>query len=100
MPAYESLEKAVGRLLVGRLSGKTLDDDFAALLKEGTAGGICIFKDNVETLRQLSELVDNISTASIFNPIICVDQEGGAVQRFDDVLTPLPSLMGLGCNRQ
>jgi beta-N-acetylhexosaminidase len=95
VPAYESLEKAVGRLLVGRLSGKTLDNDYAALLKEGTAGGICIFKDNVETLRQLSELVDNISTASIFNPIICVDQEGGAVQRFDDVLTPLPSLMAL-----
>ncbi len=95
MPDNESLEKAVGRLLVGRLPGKTLDKNFAELLKNGTAGGICIFKDNVETLRQLSELVDNISSTSVFNPIICVDQEGGAVQRFDDVLSPLPSLMAL-----
>jgi beta-N-acetylhexosaminidase len=95
VPANESLEKAVGRLLVGRLPGKTLDKDFAELLKTGTAGGICIFKDNVESLRQLSELVDNISATAIFNPIICVDQEGGAVQRFDDVLSPLPSLMAL-----
>ncbi|PZM80589.1 MAG: beta-N-acetylhexosaminidase [Candidatus Melainabacteria bacterium] len=95
MPADESLEKAVGRLLVGRLSGKTLDAEYEQLLKDGTAGGICIFKDNVESLTQLSELVAKISRSSIFNPIICVDQEGGAVQRFDDVLSPLPSLMAL-----
>ncbi|HNB21722.1 MAG TPA: beta-N-acetylhexosaminidase [Candidatus Melainabacteria bacterium] len=95
MTADQSLEKAVGRLLVGRLSGKSLDAEFEQLLKAGTAGGICIFKDNVESLEQLAELVEKISHSSIFNPIICVDQEGGAVQRFDDVLSPLPSLMAL-----
>lgn len=95
MPADESIEKAVGRLLVGRLPGKSLDAQFEQLLKDGTAGGICIFKDNVESLQQLSELVERISNASAFNPIICVDQEGGAVQRFDDVISPLPSLMAL-----
>jgi beta-N-acetylhexosaminidase len=95
VPADESIEKAVGRLLVGRLPGKSLDAQFEQLLKDGTAGGICIFKDNVESLQQLSELVERISNASAFNPIICVDQEGGAVQRFDDVISPLPSLMAL-----
>ncbi len=90
-----SLEKAVGRLLVGRLPGKVLDQEFRKLLSDGTAGGICIFKDNVESLDQLTELVDQIASSSCFNPIICVDQEGGAVQRFDDVLSPLPSLMAL-----
>lgn len=95
MPENLSLEKAVGRLLVGRLPGKTLDVQFKQLLESGTAGGICIFKDNVEDLKQLAGLVSEIGKASAFNPIICVDQEGGAVQRFDDVLTPLPSLMAL-----
>lgn len=95
MTANESLEKAVGRLLVGRLPGKVLDQEFEKLLQDGTAGGICIFKDNVQSLNQLAELVENISNKSIFNPIICVDQEGGAVQRFDEVLSPLPSLMAL-----
>lgn len=95
MPENLSLEKAVGRLLVGRLPGKTLDAQFKHLLESGTAGGICIFKDNVEDLKQLINLVAEIGKASTFNPIICVDQEGGAVQRFDDVLTPLPSLMAL-----
>lgn len=95
MTANESLEKAVGRLLIGRLPGKVLDEEFEPLLKDGTAGGICIFKDNVASLNQLAELVEKVSNKSIFNPIICVDQEGGAVQRFDDVLSPLPSLMAL-----
>lgn len=95
MTANKSLEKAVGRLLIGRLPGKVLDEEFELLLKDGTAGGICIFKDNVASLKQLAELVENVSNKSIFNPIICVDQEGGAVQRFDDVLSPLPSLMAL-----
>ena len=95
MTDSKSLEKAVGRLLVGRLPGKVLDQEFKTLLSDGTAGGICIFKDNVESLEQLCELVENINSNSCFNPIICVDQEGGAVQRFDDVLTPLPSLMAL-----
>lgn len=95
MPEKLDLEKAVGRLLVGRLPGKTLDAPFKQLLESGTAGGICIFKDNVDNLQQLTNLVSEIGKASTFNPIICVDQEGGAVQRFDDVLTPLPSLMAL-----
>jgi len=90
-----NLEKAVGRLLVGRLPGKVLDLQFKELLESGTAGGICVFKDNVDDLKQLTNLVSEIGKASLFNPIICVDQEGGAVQRFDDVLTPLPSLMAL-----
>ena len=95
MPESLGLEKAVGRLLVGRLPGKALDAEFQALLDVGTAGGICIFKDNVDSLKQLSALVTDIANSSPFNAIICVDQEGGAVQRFDDVLTPLPSLMAL-----
>lgn len=95
MSAEFNLEKAVGRLLVGRIAGSKVDEQTEGLLRSGTAGGICIFKDNVESLESLSVMVETINSLSPFNPIICVDQEGGAVQRFDDVLSPLPSLMAL-----
>lgn len=82
-------------MLVGRITGPKLDKQTEELLRVGTAGGICIFKDNAVDIHQLAELIDSISSASCTNAIVCIDQEGGAVQRLDDILTPLPSLMAI-----
>lgn len=87
------LEQEAGKLIVGRLPGTDLPKDFERLLQRGTIGGITLFKDNVSDLEQLAILVSDVASSSHHIPIISVDQEGGAVQRFDDVLTPLPSPM-------
>lgn len=86
----------VGRMLIGRVSSETLDDETRALFEKGTIGGICIFKENASSVSQLADLVADIWSASRTTPVICVDQEGGAVQRFDHVLCHLPSAMALG----
>jgi len=87
------LEQEAGKLIVGRLPGTDLPKDFERLLQRGTIGGITLFKDNVADLEQLAILISDVAAYSSHIPIISVDQEGGAVQRFDDVLTPLPSPM-------
>lgn len=97
--ASEKLKQAAGRLIVGKIPGTTLDDESKHLLESGIMGGVTFFKDNAESLNQLSDLVYDLVTAYAQNteaiPFITVDQEGGAVQRFDHVITPLPSAMAL-----
>ena len=74
-----------GRLVVGRLPGFVLDDEHREALSNGTLGGITLFKDNVRDLKQLIELTGDIIKASHHPPVLTVDQEGGAVQRFEHV---------------
>lgn len=99
MTAGEGLRRAVGRLIVGKIPGTTLDDQSKQLLQSGTMGGVTFFKDNAKNLNQLNDLVfdiiESFAQGSDTIPFITVDQEGGAVQRFDHVITPLPSAMAL-----
>lgn len=89
----EDLEKKAGSLIVGRLPATDLPSDFERLLKRGIIGGITVFKENVSDLEQLAILLSDVVMHSHHFPIMSVDQEGGAVQRFDQVLTPLPSAL-------
>ncbi|MBI4532565.1 MAG: beta-N-acetylhexosaminidase [Candidatus Melainabacteria bacterium] len=89
------LRQAVGRLIVGRIEGEELDDDTSDVLEKGIMGGVVLFKENAKDLEQLSCLIGSISMRTSWEPLIAVDQEGGSVQRFDHILTPLSSAMAL-----
>ncbi len=89
------IRRLAGRLVLGRISALTLGDAQRQALADGTIGGITLFKENVADLEQLARLTGDIIEASYHNCVIAVDQEGGAVQRFDEVITPLPSPMAL-----
>lgn len=91
-----SLAEAIGQLIVGKVPGSELDDETKDCLKTGTIGGITIFKENVLSLEQLMKLTDSIRLQSWHPAYIAVDQEGGPVQRLDEILSPLPSMMALG----
>ncbi|MBP9090988.1 glycoside hydrolase family 3 protein [bacterium] len=84
-----------GRLVIGRLPGLVLDNEHKQALKNGILGGITLFKENASDLKQLCTLTKDIVDACLHVPVLTVDQEGGAVQRFDHVLSPLPSPMAL-----
>lgn len=91
------LDTAIGELILGRVSGTQLDADTRKGLEDGIMSGITLFKDNAADLEQLVTLIDDVKKASWKKPaIVTVDQEGGAVQRFDGILTDLPSAMSLG----
>jgi len=94
----QELEKQVGRLLIGRVPATDLTPEYKAALEAGTVGGICLFRENAETLEQLATLIGDAVSASSHVPVVCTDQEGGAVQRFDRAITPLPSAMALAAS--
>ncbi len=94
-----SLPEAIGRLLVGRLSRTELEDKASQALSSGIMGGVILFKENAVGLEQLLTLTNSIYQACSFTPILTVDQEGGAVQRFDHLLSPLPSAMAQAANK-
>jgi beta-N-acetylhexosaminidase len=95
MTSTSDLQKAVGKLMLGRLPGYVLDEDSQKALSDGIIGGAVLFKENGEDLSQLIALCDAIVNNSFHAPIISVDEEGGAVQRFDHILMPMPSPMAL-----
>lgn len=99
MSNTRDLERAVGRLIVGRVSGVTLDADTRKLLQSGIAGGVCLFKHNTsDSLEELVRLIFDVRQAigeQEIEPHISADQEGGPVQRFDHLVSPLPSFMAL-----
>ena len=100
MPAKKDYSKIAGRLVLGRIAGYELDEITKQCLIDGTIGGIVLFKENAKGLSQLSGLCEQIISISHHPPVIAVDQEGGAVQRFDTILTPLPSQMALAASQK
>jgi len=59
-------------------------------------GGVILFASNFETLEQLVRLCADIHGLRTPRLLICVDHEGGRVQRFRDGFTRIPPMRRLG----
>lgn len=100
MAPKKDYAKIAGRLVLGRIAGTKLDDITKQCLIDGTIGGIVLFKENAQSLDQVAGLCKEIIEISHHPPVIAIDQEGGAVQRLDHILTPLPSQMALAASQK
>lgn len=77
------------------IAGLTLTEEDEELIRHPLIGGIIFFSRNYENPAQMLDLVDSIrAIRSEF--LLCVDQEGGRVQRFKKGVSDLPSLRTLG----
>ena len=59
-------------------------------------GGVILFARNYHSATQLRALTAAIRSLRDPPPLIGVDHEGGRVQRFRDVFTPIPAMRTLG----
>jgi beta-N-acetylhexosaminidase len=75
-----SLEQQVGRLVVLRFAGTTAPEYVRRVLREGRAAGAIVFRDNVTGPEQLRALTSQLHRAARGTPLVCLDQEGGAVR--------------------
>ena len=83
-------------LIIG-IPGKTLSDEDRVWLSSPQVSGVILFSRNCTNRDQVVELIDDIRMERPDDPfLICVDQEGGPVQRFRDGFTRLPALARLG----
>jgi beta-N-acetylhexosaminidase len=78
------------------IAGLALDDDDRRRLRHPLTGGLILFARNWQDRRQLTELNAEVKALRP-DLLICVDHEGGRVQRFrSDGFTPLAPMRSLG----
>jgi beta-N-acetylhexosaminidase len=82
-------------LIIG-LPGKTLTDEDLRWLATPQVSGVILFTRNFENREQITALIDDIRVARPDPFLVCVDQEGGPVQRFRPGFTRLPALARIG----
>jgi len=82
-------------LLIG-VAGTELTAQERDWLQHDAVAGVVLFKRNFASRAQVAELSAAIRAAAPRPQLICVDQEGGRVQRFREGYSPLPPLAGFG----
>ena len=80
----------LGPIIVS-IEGKKLSEDDRHTLRHDAIGGVILFSENYEDREQLMELIRSIKKIKSPELIVCVDQEGGRVQRFREGFYKLPS---------
>lgn len=85
----------LGPLLIG-LGGLQVSSEESDWLCHPAVGGVVLFTRNYQDIAQLTDLTAAIGERSGRDLLICVDQEGGRVQRFRQGFTRLPPLATLG----
>ena len=94
MASKRSLElrRQVGQLLVMGFEGTTLSQRLRVMLESFQPGGIILFKRNLEEAGQIHSLLSEAQKASAKPMFLCVDMEGGTVDRLREVIAPVPSV--------
>ena len=85
----------LGPIIVS-IEGKKLSEEDRHTLRHDAIGGVILFSENYEDREQLMELIRSIKKIKSPELIVCVDQEGGRVQRFREGFYKLPSFNELG----
>ncbi len=83
-------------MLVIGIGGLELAPEERDWLQHPAVTGVILFTRNFASRGQAAELCAQIRAVAPRPQLLCVDQEGGRVQRFRDGYHPLPSLDGFG----
>jgi len=96
-----SLKKTVGSLLIVGFDGTAPTVSLRNYLEQWDLGGVVLFKRNVESLEQVTELNRKIYESAKVTPIVSVDHEGGKVFRLPEPFTVFPAMgkVGMRCEK-
>jgi beta-N-acetylhexosaminidase len=83
----------LGRLMLD-IDSTSLTNEEITLLQNPHVGGVILFSRNIVSKDQVSSLCKQIAEVNP-NILIAIDQEGGRVQRLNEVCTNLPSMKRL-----
>ena len=83
-------------MLIFGIAGTELTAQERDWLQHPQAAGVILFKRNFASRQQVSNLAAAIREAAPRPKLLCVDQEGGRVQRFVEGFTKLPALAPFG----
>ncbi len=75
-----SLREQVGKLVVLRFQGTTAPQYVRNAVRRGWTAGAILFRDNITSPQQLRELTRQLRRGAPVTPLVCTDQEGGAIR--------------------
>lgn len=87
--------RPLGPILIG-IPGAVLSPGDVGYLRHPAVGGVVLFSRNFVNRDQLDDLVAAIRAVRDPRLLVCIDQEGGRVQRLKEGFTQLPPLNALG----
>jgi beta-N-acetylhexosaminidase len=90
-----NVRQAAGNLLVVGLSGAELTGLERAWLKLVRPAGIILFRRNIKDPSQTRALLTEAAVFGSAHSMLCVDVEGGTVDRLRDALAPMPSVQAV-----
>jgi beta-N-acetylhexosaminidase len=85
-----SLETLVGRRLVLGLPGPELSEAGLRLFRDTQAGGLILYRRNVETPEGLARLITGLEEALGRRLLVCTDHEGGRIIMVHRAVTVFP----------
>jgi beta-N-acetylhexosaminidase len=84
------LRRHVGQLLIMGFDGLALDRKLAITLASLEPAGVILFARNIESAPQTWALLRECQDTSRLPMFLCVDMEGGTVDRLKNVIAPAP----------
>ncbi len=82
------------------LDGLEITQEEKEILQHPYVGAVIFFSRNYESVEQIQRLVKQLRSATNKELLICVDHEGGRVQRFRSEFTELPAIASLSQSAQ
>lgn len=86
------LRRQVGQLLILGFDGLEIDGHLRTTLATLQPGGVILFARNIEEPGQTWKLLRDCLASTTVPMFLCVDLEGGSVDRLKKVIAPAPSL--------
>jgi beta-N-acetylhexosaminidase len=86
-----NLRQQVGQLLVMGFDGVAMDGKLRTTLSSLEPGGVILFARNIESAGQTWALLRDCRATAKLPMFLCVDMEGGTVDRLKNIVAPMPS---------
>ncbi|WP_155987867.1 beta-N-acetylhexosaminidase [Gorillibacterium massiliense] len=94
-----TLDEKIGQMLLVGIDGTEMNDQMNSLIKTYHAGGVILYKPNIESASQTVTLVNALKKANAANSaplFLGVDEEGGRVSRLPAPYTKMPTSRSIG----
>lgn len=92
MAKTNTLRQQAGQLLILGYDGVAVDSKLRATLTSLQPGGVILFARNIEEPQQTWRLLRDSQATTRVPMFLCVDLEGGTVDRLKKVIAPAPSV--------
>ncbi|HSE42414.1 MAG TPA: glycoside hydrolase family 3 N-terminal domain-containing protein, partial [Acidobacteriota bacterium] len=99
MMDQQTLAAVLGQCFWIGLNGTTINDPATLeILSVFQPGGFILFKRNVQSAAQVRKFNAELFKSTTIPPFIAVDQEGGTVERLNEIIGSIPPAMVLSAN--